>query len=280
MKYWNISELWLPRTTCFFSVSTPAAIALTTTGVLGAGASVASGIIGSNAAQSAAQTQAAAANTASTNQLNEFNQIQGNLQPYVTAGQGSLSTVQNLLGLTGPGGTAPAGGTPNTAAINAALTQTPGYQFTLNQGLESTQNSYAAQGLGTSGAALKGAATFATGLAQQTYEQQLQNYLNLAQTGESAAAQAGSLGNQAVSTAGQFSTSGAAASAAGTVGSANALTNALTGVGTNATSTALATALFSNGTGSPSLFQPNFIPTTSSGNSLGILQPAPLTSGG
>jgi hypothetical protein len=57
------------------------------------------------------------------------------------------------------------------------LESTPGYQFTLNQGLKSTQNSYAANGLASSGAASKGAASYATGLAQSTYNQQLQNYL-------------------------------------------------------------------------------------------------------
>lgn len=61
--------------------------------------------------------------------------------------------------------------------MQTALEQTPGYQFTLDQGLKSVQNSYAAQGLGSSGAALKGAASFATGLADQTYQQQLNNYL-------------------------------------------------------------------------------------------------------
>lgn len=59
----------------------------------------------------------------------------------------------------------------------AQLEQTPGYQFTLDQGLKATQNSYAAQGLGTSGAAMKGADQYATGLASTTYNQQLQNYL-------------------------------------------------------------------------------------------------------
>lgn len=52
------------------------------------------------------------------------------------------------------------------------LENTPGYQFTLQQGLESTQNSAAARGLANSGAALKGAATYATGLANDTYQSQ------------------------------------------------------------------------------------------------------------
>lgn len=52
------------------------------------------------------------------------------------------------------------------------LEKTPGYQFTRDQGLKAVQNSAAARGLGVSGAALKGASTFATGLANQTYKDQ------------------------------------------------------------------------------------------------------------
>lgn len=232
------------------SVSLPTAALIA--GGVGAAGSVASAVIGGNAAQSAAQTQATAAQQAEQQQLAEFNQTQANVQPYITAGTGALSEAQNLLGLTGPGGTAPAGG-PNTAAIQATLAATPGYQFTLQQGEEATQNGYAAQGLGSSGAALKGAATFATGLADQTYEQQLNNYLGLAGTGANAALALGGQGVQATNIAGNYGTSGAASTAAGTVGSANALTSGITGVGNNISSAALLTSLNSAGIfGNPS----------------------------
>jgi len=80
------------------------------------------------------------------------------------------------------------------------LEKTPGYDFTKTQGLKAVQNSAAARGLGVSGAALKGAATFATGLANQTYKDQftLENtnrqnaydrLMGLVSTGEGAAAQ-------------------------------------------------------------------------------------------
>ena len=49
------------------------------------------------------------------------------------------------------------------------MRQTPGYQFTLAQGLKATQSAAAARGLGVSGSALKGAGTYATGLADKTY---------------------------------------------------------------------------------------------------------------
>jgi hypothetical protein len=52
------------------------------------------------------------------------------------------------------------------------LEQTPGYQFALSEGLKNTQDAAAAKGLGVSGAALKGAGEYATGLADQTWKSQ------------------------------------------------------------------------------------------------------------
>lgn len=63
------------------------------------------------------------------------------------------------------------------------LEKTPGYQFTLKQGLQAVQNANAAKGLGAGGSALRGAAEYATGLSDQTYNtrfgQNLQEYQNM-----------------------------------------------------------------------------------------------------
>lgn len=156
------------------------------------------------------------------------------------------------------------------------LQQTPGYQFTLDQGLKSTQNAAAARGLGVSGAALKGASTYATGLADQTYNQQLQNYISgyqqqvgsyqnmfndywanqnnrynqlagLTSMGANAGAlqsnnltQVGSNIGNALQTSGQ-------ASAAGTVGATNSLTNALMSSNLGSNSNSWLNSLFSGG---------------------------------
>jgi hypothetical protein len=133
----------------------------------------------------------------------------------------------------------------------AQLQATPGYQFNLSQGLESTQNAAAARGLGVSGASLKGAATYATGLADSTYQNQfnnaqtnMQDYLNLntgqqanamnqynqlagtAGIGENAAAQTGVAGTQSAAAAGNYLNAAGQATAAGTVGVGTAATNA------------------------------------------------------
>lgn len=156
------------------------------------------------------------------------------------------------------------------------LQQTPGYQFTLDQGLKSTQNAAAARGLGVSGAALKAASTYATGLADQTYTQQLSNYnsqysnqmaqfqnsfndywanqnnrynqlAGLTSMGANAGAlqsnnltQVGSNIGNALQTSGQ-------ASAAGTVGATNSLTNALMSSNQSSNSNSWLNSLFSGG---------------------------------
>jgi len=249
------------------SVSLP--VALGATAVVGAGASLAGASMQSNAIQSAAQQQAAAAQQAQASQMAMFNQVQQNISPFMQGGQTAL---QQLQGLTGTG----AGGNPLTAPLTTPfqptmeqLEQTPGYQFSLGQGLKATQNSYAAQGLGASGAAMKGAANYAEGLAGTTYQQQFQNFQqgfqnNLTQNaqianilqnqvnmGANSAAGLSSAGIQSQGMANQALMSGAAASAAGTVGQANALAGGLTGatssLGSGATNYALLNMMQNNG---------------------------------
>ena len=113
----------------------------------------------------------------------------------------------------------------NFAPTEAQLQQTPGYQFTLSQGLKSTQSAAAARGLGSSGAALKGASTYATGLADSTYQNQFNNFqtqqtnnfnrlLGLTSLGENAAAQTGNYGTQTAANIGNNITGAGTATAA------------------------------------------------------------------
>jgi hypothetical protein len=138
------------------------------------------------------------------------------------------------------------------------LQKTPGYNFALRQGLKATQNAYSAQGLGQSGAATKGAINYAEGLANTTFQQQFQNFLQtqqqqfgqaftggstllstlLGQGGQGTSA-AGALAGSALGFSGQTTQSlgqAGAANASGAVGSANAWTGALgnlAGIGSN-----------------------------------------------
>ena len=218
------------------------------------------------AAQEGAQQQ--------KNQAAQFAQTTANEAPFLSAGTTAIGELQGLTGTN-------AGGNPLTAPLTkqfqptmAQLAATPGYQFTLQQGLEATQNGFAAQGLGSSGAAIKGAGQYASGLASTTYNQQLQNYMaqnnqtfgmleTLSGSGQNAAAQLGALGNQSVAAQNQLTTAAGAATGAGIVGSANALTS---GIGTTASGLQTAALL----AGNSGLFSSNssnsVVPTGDSSN--------------
>lgn len=144
------------------------------------GSAVIGGISQSYAASKAADAQTNASNKAIAFQQNQYDQTRTDLAPYRTIGGQSADQLTSRMGdLTSPtalpefDNTLPTFDNSLPIAPNpltqAELEATPGYEFTLAQGLKSTQNSAAARGLGTSGAALKGAATFATGLSDSTY---------------------------------------------------------------------------------------------------------------
>lgn len=233
------------------------------TAIIAGGATLAGAAISSSGAKSAANTQADAANRATDLQNQQWQQTQSNMRPYLQLGGSAMSPLLKAMGYNAaqnPDGTYHFDGIDASnplmqrfAAPTAAEAEaTPGYQFTLQQGLKATQNSAAARGLGTSGAALKGASTYATGLADSTYNDVYQRALNTFKTnygaasdnaarlqgmvsnGQNAAGGMGALGAQTTANIGNTITSGANAQAAGTIGSANALTSALGSMGNNA----------------------------------------------
>lgn len=227
---------------CFLSITGTAlgavagstAAGATVAGTLAGGAALGSAGISALGASSAADTQSAATSQAAALQAQEFAKVRNDLQPYISSGATALP---KLLGLTGTG----EGGNPLTAPLTkpfnptiADLEQTPGYKFTLDQGQKAVQNSYAAKGLGQSGAAQKGAVDYAEGLAGTTFQQQFQNYLQqnsqiynmvggIAGSGQNAAAGTGALALNNTGQINALNTAGANAAAAGQVASANAL---------------------------------------------------------
>lgn len=76
------------------------------------------------------------------------------------------------------------------------LQSSPGYQFTLQQGLQGVDRSSAARGLLNSGAAVKGATDYASGLAQQTYNNRVSQLAGMAGAGQTAAGTAATLSGQ------------------------------------------------------------------------------------
>ena len=229
---YGITEDFVPKNICHTFVAT----AIIGAGVIGAGAS----IYGAN---KAATAQENATNAAANLAQGEFDTTQSNLAPYRNIGGTAATQLTNML----PTLTAP------VVMNEAALKQTPGYQFNLTQGLKSVQNSAAARGLGVSGAALKGASTFATGLADSTYQNQFSNAVTnqtnaynrlagLVNTGEAAAA-----GNVSAAT-GAGNTIAAATVAGGNAGAAadNALGTNISNVGNTISGYEIAKGLYGN----------------------------------
>lgn len=100
-------------------------------------------------------------------QMMMYDKAMAQLQPYIDFGKQGMSAFQDRLDdLTKP-----------FNPTMADLENTPGYKFALDQGLKATQNKYSAGGLGVSGAAIKGAADYAEGLAGTTYQNAFNNDL-------------------------------------------------------------------------------------------------------
>lgn len=142
------------------------------------------------------------------------------------------------------GGASGGAGLAGPNAIQASLESLPGYQFARTQGLKATQNAAAARGLGVSGAALKGAAKFATGLADQTYGDQVNRLQNVATMGQNAAAQTGSMATTNAGNIANNITGIGNAQAASSIAMGNAASNAASTIGNLAMTNAI---LKSNG---------------------------------
>lgn len=208
-----------------------AATALTSAAVLSAGAKTYEG-------NQAASAQRQAAASASNTEQNALNTTEQNFAPYLTTGDNALTSLNAL-------------NTPGSNQ-NAWLQSTPGYNFAQTQGLKAVQNSAAARGLGVSGAAQKGAASYATGLASGTYQQQFGNALAQAQLGENATA---GVGNAITGTAAQQGSN--------MIGSGNATANAalnagsaLSGALNTGSNALLLQSLNGGGAGQGGLYQP------------------------
>ena len=238
------------------------------------------------AASEAAQAQVQAAQIAAQTQLEMFGVAQNALNPFIQYGQNAMPTVQQMTG------TAP-GTSPLTAPLTSPLqtnwpmfsptpsqlAATPGYQFQQQVTQNQIGAQQAAQGRGYSGGALFAEQAAGTGLAQSTWQAQLQSYLAQVQqqqqgtslalnqraqtynmlTGQvnTGVGAAGALAGTAVNTGqgiAETQLASGQAQAGGIIGSANAMTNAIGGVTGAASNTALLYAmnqggLFGNPTG-------------------------------
>lgn len=187
---------------------------------------IGSAVIGAGAtmygANKAADAQTKATDKASQIAQQQYAQTREDLSPYRTIGQDASGRLTSRLSeLTTP------------ISVNPDDFQNSDYyKFLSTQGQRAVTNSAAARGLGSSGAALKGAAAFSKGLAstewQNNFNMQNINQTNaysrlkaLVDTGQNASAQTGSAGQAAATTSanaaiGAGNAQAAAANATGT----------------------------------------------------------------
>lgn len=196
------------------------------------GSAVIGGVATSMAANKAADAQTKAAAQAANTQLSMYNTTRGDLQPYRDIGNTAATQLTNKLSdLTKPISVNPDDFLNSTA-----------YKFLQSTGEKAVTNSAAARGLGTSGAALKGAATFESGLNSQFYQQNFNNQVTnqtnaynrlkgLVDTGENAAAQTGSAGTAAATGAANAQIGAGNAQAAAANATGGSIANAANSIG-------------------------------------------------
>jgi hypothetical protein len=114
--------------------------------------------------------------------------------------------------------------------MTASLRETPGYQFLQDEQKRALENSFAARGKLLSGGAMRALQERSMGLADQTYQQAVNNAMNLVNIGTGARAQIGNAaGNYGSMAANAFGNIGAA-QAQGAIGRANAWNQGAQGV--------------------------------------------------
>jgi len=91
---------------------------------------------------------------------------------YASRGNAASDLYADALGLNGPEG---------TARAQSAFTASPGYQFSLDTGLDAINRAANATGLGASGNTLRAAGEYATNTADQEYQKYLANVFGIGQ---------------------------------------------------------------------------------------------------
>lgn len=220
--------------------------------VIGGVGALAGGYLASQGSKDAAEIQSGAANRASELQYQQWQESNKLQEPWRVAGQNALAQLQGMTDYT-PFREAP----PEYRNFSAQDFQAdPGYAFRLSEGMKGIERSAAARGGLLSGATLKGIQRFSQDLGSQEYanafnryqteygnrQQEYANAFNryqieraarlqplqsLAGVGQSTAQQMAQSGQTMAGQVGDMWTSGAAAQAAGRVGSANAWSNAI-----------------------------------------------------
>ena len=177
------------------------------------GATLVSGVMGANAARSAADQQSAAADRAAALQKQQYDEGVARSKPFYDTSVKANSKLSSLLGLDG-------------SDPSMVMQNDPGYQFRMGEGQKAIENSAAARGSLLSGGALKALQRSGQDYASGEFDKVYNRFSNTAGGGQVASNMNASGANYA-NNWGNTTMSGAAASAAGTMGASNALSGAL-----------------------------------------------------
>jgi hypothetical protein len=190
-----------------------------------AGAIAVSSLVGSDAARRAGNQQADAARYAADVQNRQYEQTRADQMPFLEAGKGAVNKLIPLA-------------SEYTPFSYGAMTADPGYQFRLSEGMRALGRQASARGGAVSGQSFKALQDYAQGSASGEYTNAFNRYQaeraarlaplqSLAGVGQTTATTLGQAGASNAANVGNLMTSGAAARAAGGIGSANALTGGL-----------------------------------------------------
>lgn len=159
---------------------------------LSAGGSVLGGIFGGKGASSAAKAQAQAQQQALQLQQNEFNQISGAAQPFLSGGTGAFEQIRRLLGLGDSNTGVAVGGSPAYSAEQQQqgaldnLKDSPLFKGAYQTGVDSILANASATGGLRGGDVNNSLANFSSGLFSNVYQNNLSNLFSAAGVGQNA----------------------------------------------------------------------------------------------
>lgn len=210
------------------------------TGAAILGGSLLGGVASGYAAKKGAKAQSDAAKRASDTEWRMYEQTREDQMPWMNAGEGGLNALMGLYGFnktpvvttgTGKNATTTGGDWVRAADPNAVSRQfmmlDPSYQFRLDQGNRSLNNSFAARGGALSGNALRALADYNQDLASTEFGNIANRYASLAGLGQATATNLGSVGANTAQSVGNNMMHTGAARASGYTGMANSLNGLL-----------------------------------------------------
>ena len=161
-----------------------------------------------SASNKASKSQRDAANQASALSEQNYQRTAGNLNPYINAGSSALAHMQAL-----------------NSGDFSSFKQSPDYQFRFDQELQGLDRSAAARGSLFSGGHSADLISFGQGMASQGYNDFYNRLAGLAQGGQNAASNLGSVGTGNAASIGGYLTNAGNAAANGYINNANAQSN-------------------------------------------------------